>query len=208
MVFSSLCYRKDYGCGKAFILPVSTTIHDFNDIFVEAQALWSAERNKCGSSIYSNWGAVGLLANPFQKNLNHIINEWESYFNSQIDKPELNSCKTEKPSLSRNGLLGIHWPRNYISNEPVDLDFIIATVNNATVNNAAVINKYPTHIEIARAWINDVNNNEQYFINNVMNGICTFQDKRIWENVKHLNPGWLEKMERQQIALLDELLLS
>ncbi len=180
MVFSQLCYRKDYGLGTALLVPCKRKVQSFDDLRIEAAELWHAERtnsNKVSFEISHSWGAVGILFNPQINVHEDICKGWQEFYRGQEVKVELIHTKTESPIINDNGFLNIQWPK-YVSNDlSVDIDFILASATKPELKHG----RYPTTYSIAQAWLDDNQGFVEYFEQNVINGITTFQDKRLLE---------------------------
>lgn len=170
MVFSLSCYED--GMGTAILAPLLNDIKGLSDLRLEAEKLWKAEGG-VSNRIFGPWGAVGLLVNPETEFENDLLEGWKEYFEDYDHISDLNKIKNEQPVLSQGGLLSIDWIKKVNDGISVDYDFILAT---ATIPN---VQQYPSAQNIARTCIE--NNYTDYFINNIENGITTFQDGEIRE---------------------------
>lgn len=178
MVFSQLCYRKDYGLGKSMLIPCKCQPRSAADIIKEAAELWRAERDKnrdLDLEVSRDWGAVGLAINPLSKVDDSIITCWTEHYQSRANKIKLDQAVSEKPIIKGNGILNIRWPTKINNNKPVDVDLILATITKPSL----IRKRYPTARQIAQAWREDESNNVEYFEKNIENGISTFQDEQI-----------------------------
>jgi len=178
MVFSQLCYRKDYGLGTALLVPFKKRIETAEDLIQEAGELWRAESKRANNdsqNISTSWGAIGLLQRPDLNMPDEIVGEWKNHFRKQCSLPKFNHSITEKPAINKDGLLNMRWVKRAGDNLPVDLDLLLATANQPTLNSE----KYPSARNIANAWRNDEDDNVRYFRNNQATGITTFQDEQI-----------------------------
>jgi len=96
--------------------------------------------------------------------------------------------------VNTDGLLDIGWP-DMLDGQSADFDLILATATNPDTAR-------PTAREVADAW-SDQCGNEDYFFNNVLHGIRTPDDGKIWRRIEARSPSWLKKKEYQQtIAIL------
>ena len=180
MVFSQLCYRKDYGLGNAFLIPCKYHPRSAAEIIYEAAELWKAEKDldkDLNLEISRDWGAVGLGINPHSNIDENVILCWAQHYRNQKIKLNIEQPVSEKPIIDEDGILDLKWPKRIDDNTPVSVDFILATATKPTLFNR----RYPTAQQIAQAWREDESNNIAYFENNVENGITTFQDEQIKE---------------------------
>jgi hypothetical protein len=163
---------RSEGTGSAVVLPCIEDIAGLDDLMTEAEALWQAEaRNKEATGVGSAWGCVGIL---FRAGVDdHLVKAWSSYFQSKV-KPFL--------PVDDQGLLRIPWPPVTTTGTPAEVDVILATATGATLPT-------PTVADIAGAWVD--HGHEEYFFNNVLNGIRTPDDASIWKQILKRNPRWL-----------------
>lgn len=174
MVFSQLCYRNDYGEGTAILAPCRKEVRNFNDLKQEAQELWLAEGG-LAKRISGSWGTVGILINP-QINISEDISKgWQDFYRGQEVKFEPVQTKTETPIIDDDGFLNLGWPKLISTNLPVDVDFILATATQPTIDNE----RYPEVRRIANAWLESNPKYKEYFTKNSENNITTFQDEKI-----------------------------
>ena len=64
-----------------------------------------------------------------------------------------------------------------VTGEALHLDLLLATATNPTLEGRS--RSYPSAEIIAQHWNNDNQGHVQYFYNNQVNGIYTFQDREI-----------------------------
>ncbi len=174
MVFSNICYKKSYGLGTGWILPIKAEINSFGDLKAEAQKMGEAEG--MGDRLFRSWGSVALLMNPQKKIDNSIIMKWGENMADGLSNHSLftEKLKSENACINYNGFLKIRWPKEVsLKNRIEKLDFLIATATVPTL----IKGRYPNAYQIADAMKNAKYYN--YFQNNWENGITTFQDKRI-----------------------------
>lgn len=181
MVFSKLCYRqKELGIG--FVAPFSGPISSTEDLLAEAQHLADAE----GLGNAWTWGAIALKANPSARLPREMKAAWSLYFAQRASGCEvLRTCaRSERPPISRNGLLALRWPTSVKTGKPVTLDFILATPTKATLDRR----RYPRSAQIAETYV--YHNDPEYFLENVAHGIRTSQDAILWKTMARLKPEW------------------
>lgn len=151
-------------------------IDSIDDLSDEAVALWAAEDTKAHAGCISkNWGCIGAAFRSSNQTV-RIASDWECIFRRAVREPPT------VPALVSNGHLNIPWPTT-AAGQPAHLDIILATV---TVPDST----RPPPNEVADAWINS--GNEDYFLNNVCNGIRTPDDKSIWLRFQECSPPWLQ----------------
>lgn len=175
MVFSNICYSKNYGLGKGWIFPAVTPINSFGDLIHEVKKMGLVEGFSDGIS--RPWGSVAIKFNPQKVNLDQIKEKWISFMSKKLVGSTLlkTKLKSEKGAITSEGLLNIKWPQltKNLSFE-FDFDFLITTVTKPTLGKKK---RYPSVNEIV-ASMNE-SDYWEYFKNNRAHGICTFQDYRI-----------------------------
>jgi hypothetical protein len=184
MVFSNLCLRRSHGKGLAKVIGCRYLVNSIENLIVEAELLWAAERNeiKPNGRISAGWGSVALLSNPGSKIPNYIIDAWEKRVKQEVNYGNIRHTNSELPVLKTNGFLNIPWPDLKKDSSPVPFDLILATVTNPTLQGDPPT--YPRAREIATAWKQDKSGNDEYFWQNKENGIHTYQDPIIEKILK------------------------
>jgi hypothetical protein len=183
MVVSNLCYaHKDLGVG--FIVPCIRPIQTASDLITEARELAKAE----GLAEWT-WGAVGVLANPTGKIPPEILAGWKDFAAERLHNCDLFSrhTKSERPALSKSGLLQLRWPDRVDTSKPTGLDLLLATPTAPTLPHG----RYPRPQEIGETYANQ--DRPEYFIENVRHHIRTARDKDIWKSSLHLRPEWAKQ---------------
>ena len=180
MVFSRSLQDEPANLGQAKVVPCKRHMSSWHDLLNEAAELWSAEslpgRAKPGA-ISSDWGCVTLLINP--KLVGQLRKDAETYW-KHVSHSE-HSDGIRQPSgpgtLIDGGTLQINWPRTAKSDEPVDLDLLLATATSPSLDHG----EYADAQTVTDAWKRDDYNNLDYFKENQKHGIRTFQDDSIWK---------------------------
>lgn len=177
MVFSRLCE-----VGQARVVCCASTVSSGEDLIAEAEHLWAAERNwTVERSISAGWGCVALVRNPDRDIPRPILTRWANRVSEERNYGNVPQTPEEGLLVSDDGLLQIPWPRLTESNEPVALDFLLATATHPTL--AGMPASYPSVDTIANAWNADRDSHVEYFWRNVDSGIRTFQDDAIRERL-------------------------
>jgi len=177
MVFSESCH-DERKLGTAIVLPCKNPISNRQDIINEAKALWNAEQKEdrqIKDKISAKWGAIGLLVHPDRDIPVSILNEWITFYQSSMDEKFDNN----NVPIDNKGFLQLEWPKSVDANEPVDFDFILATVTVPSyISNDNSDKRDPNPEEIAQEWIR-AHKAVEYYTNNRKDNITTFQDKEI-----------------------------
>ena len=185
MVFSS-DLREDPS-GRAIIVPCKHRAYGIDDLNVEAECLWAAERQQGATrrGISAGWGCVALLVNPNRTDsdrLRELRARWTERVSSERCYGQLNSAVNEDVVVDELGFLRIPWPE---TEDPPDLgvDVLLATATNPTI----VAGRYPSPEQIADAWNSrDGRNYVDYFCKNRAHGIRTYQDNIIEARLREL----------------------
>ncbi|MCI0679524.1 MAG: hypothetical protein L0Z63_10860 [Actinobacteria bacterium] len=173
----------EYPGGRAILVPCKRELDRFEDLLHEAEALWMAERNaEASAGISASWGCVGALFGPNVPG--SLGEEWAVNFPAKA---------AEHLPIDERGQLLIDWPTRRSDNTRLDLDVILAT---ATVPEQT----RPTAENIARAWTDQSNGEERYFIENVRHGIRTPDDYAIWCHLEERHPPWLDQEVHHQLG--------
>jgi hypothetical protein len=177
----TMVFRPGEPTAQAVLVPCTAKIETIDGVIAEANALWQAEApNAKPGTLHKSWGCVGALFGPGTAH-QELTADWTSHF-QKVDA----QCVS---IVNSDGLLDIDWP-SLPDGQPVDFDVILATANQPEAHA-------PTAQIVADAWA-DQCGYEEYFFNNVLHGIRTFEDHEIWRRIEEKAPCWLEKREYQQ----------
>lgn len=167
MVFS---HSGSMGQGK--VVRCQTDISSVEELEIEAEALWTAERSSTDSNgrVSALWGGVGLLVRPGVPIQPEFMDAWEK----RVGREQTFTAQSSEVTMSKQGILKIDWPSLSNSSDQVPVDLLLATVTKPTLIGAPP--RFATAQEIAEAWIRDQQGNVSYFWSNRKNGILTFQD--------------------------------
>jgi hypothetical protein len=191
MVLSNLCYAHRE-LGEAFVVPYMRPIQTAEDLIAEACELVEAERLAKWT-----WGAVGVLTSPTSKVPCEILAGWKDFAAEKLRNCALftHHTKSERPILSKSGLLQLRWPRSVDTSKPVDLDILLATPTAPTLAGG----RYPRSREIGETYARQ--NRPEYFVKNVRHRIRTANDKDIWKSSLRLKPEWAKQYADVAVAL-------
>lgn len=191
MVFSNELNGLPDRMGWGFAIPCRSAVKTIDALVSEAKALWEAEQtsNKKPEHLLSaNWGAVALLANPDNDNLDTLKSNWAKlieaerkgfYNTSQNSKNEQQlNAKNEHSAINPDGSLAIEWPKDE-HGEPLNMDLLLAT---ATVPTLIDKLAYALPKDIAKKW-SQYPSRLRYFDENRRAGITTADD---YEIIQHL----------------------
>ncbi len=163
--------------GRAIVVPCKALVNGVEDLVEEAQHLWQAEGGKEGS-ISAKWGCVALLENPEPPLRDDLRDGWTKRFRQDRRYGALNSARGEATVVDEEGFLTSSWPRTDDGSD-LEVDVLLATVTDPTI----IRGDYPSAREIAAAWNahegEDYERYVQYFRQNRLCGIRTFQDSKI-----------------------------
>lgn len=173
------CNHPETEFGSGYIIGFNKVIDNFATLADQAFALSKAEGiSKNDSTLNGNWGTVALLINPNIDSkdkvyADEIRNRWSTiYLNYRNNfKAEEYSVYTDTNIIDSNGFLKLKW-----TSEMDSFDFLIAT---PVIPN---IKRILSSKEIADKMIEQ--NYFEYFLNNISNGIDTFQDQQILELIR------------------------
>lgn len=179
MVFSMSCAEKE--SGRAYMIPFKNTFQTTNKFIELAKELSKAE-GMAGNFVAGNnavWGVLGIALNPAISlaRKDHLLTMWASQYSKEkiFDYQQFKLGK-EKPVISENGILNLAWPNSVelLGKKAIDsLDFVLATVTKPT--------DYPHISDLLINVTSDIT--RKYFLNNISNGIQTFQDHYILEKI-------------------------
>lgn len=190
MVFSRLAERATYGVGTAVVVPCKAEARSLNDLLCEARRLWVAEstNGRPQASLAAGWGAVGAMFRHGYPD-GHVVRQGWIQDVSGAGYPTLPHAVSEQPPMAANGLLTFPWPRGQDGVPLAQYDVLLATATKPTLTRG----HYPTSAAVARAWLRSAAGHERYFFTNVVSGIRTYQDVRIWKLIRAARPQWLNK---------------
>lgn len=164
--------------GTAFVVPFKNEISTFKGLLNQAQYLSEAEGmndKKLIKGKADKWCTIGILLNPDidERSKSAISVKYLKQLNSDEYSRYFSDFKlgSEPSILKNNGEIDINWIRTVnpqLQKSINGLDFILATCPKPKI--------YPDSKEIKANLEADSRN---YFYNNIMNGITTFQDKEI-----------------------------
>jgi hypothetical protein len=191
MVLSNLCYAHSE-LGVGFIVPCIRPIQTASDLITEARELANAE-----GLVDWTWGAVGVLANPTSKIPREILGGWKDFAAERLEACDLftHHTKSERPTLSKSGLLQLRWPSRVDTSKPINLDLLLATPTAPTLTHG----RYPRPREIGETYAKQ--DRPEYFVENVRHHIRTAHDKDIWRSSVRLRPEWAKQYPDIGVAL-------
>ena len=186
MVFSLGLDEEQFG--RAIVVPYKQRPKDIDDLILEAERLWAAERKpKLGArkGLSADWGCVALLANPNctdSDDVRELRTRWTERVSREPYYGQLNSAVDEDVVVDESGFLKIPWPESEDRSD-LGVDLLLATATNPTI----VGGHYPSAQQIADAWNNPNGRNYvDYFCKNRAHGIKTFQDDIIQARLREL----------------------
>jgi len=175
----TMTFATDDPLGQGVLVPCKTPCSDADALIVEAEALWKAEDSNANrGAIGASWGCVVVLFRT-QAAPNNLIQAWTKHFCEKKVSPIL--------PVSKDGLLVIPWPVKVSNGEESDVDLILATATKAD-------DKRPSPKEIANAWVNQNQERDVYFFENVRYGIRTSEDGCIWRHIQESAAPWFSKI--------------
>ena len=118
-----------------------------------------------------------MLCNPERKMSAELLRGWAERVMREPDYGKVRQADGEGCLVSKDGLLQIPWPRLAQGEKNLDVDFLLATANDPTIEGTPPA--YPSVEKIAAAWNRAAEKHAEYFWKNVGYGICTFQDDAI-----------------------------
>jgi hypothetical protein len=174
----TMVFSRDCAPGQAKAVPCQAGVQTAEDLVLEAEYLWAAERRASRNGrISTDWGCVTLLPNPDSNIPADILNCWAARVHCAKDYGNVRQTPGEGVLVDGRGMLQIPWPTLVADNSPVALDLLLATATQPDLTGDP--QQYPTPQAIADKWRNDTENNVRYFRNNVRDGIHTFEDDAI-----------------------------
>ena len=178
MVFSNELDAATEKLGFGIAVPCKARVCSAQDLIEEAEALWQAERTNESplGGVSASWGSVALITNPELPISADILAGWSDKVAKQDQYGGLDYAKNEKPAITSDGFMNISWPHDV----PSDWSALLATATDPTI----VEGTYPSASRIAAAWRTEKGlPYREYFTRNKENGIQTFQDKEIQEEL-------------------------
>src|SRR5262245_9552965 len=149
MVFSRGC-----AAGQAKAVPCQNEVRTAEDLVLEAEHLWAAERRAARNGrISADWGSVTLLPNPQRVIPPDILNCWTARVHCAEVYGNIRQAPGEGALIDERGILQITWPTLLAYNSPVILDLLMATATQPDLTRDAPW--YPTPEMIAERWRND-----------------------------------------------------
>ena len=123
MVFSRSCAP-----GQAKVVPCRDEVRTAEDLVLEAEHLWAAERRAARNGrINADWGSVTLLPNPRCAIPPGILNCWDARVHCAKNYGNIRQAPGEGALIDESGILQITWPTLIADNSPVILDLLLAT---------------------------------------------------------------------------------
>jgi hypothetical protein len=164
--------------GQAIIVPTQARIESASDLRAEAEALWQAEdQGAKAGALSKSWGAAGALFLG-QEAAKVLSGPWATSFKQAGSK----TCSV----VDSNGIMDL-GEISGCDAVPLDFDILLAT---ATRPDPA----RPSVGALAGAWASQEAGYEEYFFNNVRDGIRTPDDHDIWHGLRSQAPRhWFEK---------------
>lgn len=183
----TMVLRSEGPQGTGILVPCRRDVVTIDDLVAEASALWKAEAPKAkAGALSSSWGSVGALFRERTTNPS-LADSWQAHFKKMGAK--------SLAVVGSDGSLNIPWPTTE-DGVPADFDVVLAT---ATVPE----NVKPSPDTVARAILCQDDGHENYFLNNVLNGITTAADDEIFTIIERESPNWISAEKyRDAIAIL------
>jgi hypothetical protein len=163
--------------GTAIIVGCLRPVSTVDDLILEAEWLWAAERNVKDrtSALSADWGCVALLVNPNTGKGSSLLDAWAKRTRLEPHYGRLNRAQDEAALVDATGQIQIPWLQR-IDGKSIDKDLLLVTATNPTITNG----RYPTSEEIALAWKTGPGRaHVNYFWNNRKCGTQTYQDAEI-----------------------------
>jgi hypothetical protein len=183
MVFSRGC-----PLGEAKVVTCRSQITSADDLMVEAEQLWKAERlsDRANHQVSAPWGCVALLVRPSAQVPPNLLRSWAKRTSSESNYGSVPQTEGEGTLVGDDGILRIAWPEpaGGESQTPLKLDLLLATVTHPTLDD----NKYPSAQAIASAWGEADPDEVLYFRSNRRHSIRTFQDEEILAELREAHP--------------------
>lgn len=175
MVFSQSCSDPDR-LGTALVARAVAECATPDDLIMEAQHLWAAERNQMEiGPVSASWGRTGLLVNPESSIPASFLERWQR-LPGRKRKPAPTEAGEAAVIDEESGLALIAWPSDLETGRPLEgYDALLMTATVPTLQSG----RYPTAADVADAWIHDRGGRVAYFHSNRQHGITTFQDDEI-----------------------------
>ena len=171
MVFSNRMARK---IGFGYVVPFNKIINNIDELLNEASALSTAEG--MGGDFVRSWGLLVYLLNDKLINVDQkkVISK---LFKQQKKKNKINideyKVGRERSCVTKSLKLDISWIVPIVNSDQSKIDGLHFALATAT----KPLNRIPSKNEIAESIKSD--SERRYFINNLTNGIITFEDFEI-----------------------------
>lgn len=190
MVFSTRLEKtNNYGIG--LLVPVKSNPKNYEGLIKEALELAKAEgMGKIDNPrLFASWGAsIGV---KIKDGKDELLKKWSEKFRQDGGGKDTLDYRVnrERRSIGENGRLQIMWPQviDYRDKSKFDeIDVIIGTSTKPMYDTKVKteIFKYPNLEEIKDSIVKD--NERNYFLNNLKNGILTYQDMRLLQKLKSI----------------------
>jgi hypothetical protein len=175
MIFSNKMQNK---LGIGYVVPFKSVINNYDQLLCEAMELSVAE-GMMGNFV-KDWGVLAYLVNENKINKEtkkEIIKLFKQRKNQQFIPKEYKVGR-EKSCVTSSLKLDINWPQALIPSDQIKLnqfDFVLGTATNPK-------NEVVTIDTIAKKIAAD--KDRRYFLNNISNGIITYEDFDIAKKIK------------------------
>ena len=183
MVFSRGCPP-----GEAKVITCRSPISSAEDLMVEAEQLWKAERlsDRANHKISAPWGCVALLVRPSSQVPPNLLNSWAKRVRGEANYGSVPQAEGEGTLVGDDGILRIAWPApvGHEPQTPLKLDLLLATATHPTLLHG----KYSDAQAIAKAWGEADQDEVLYFRNNREHSIRSFQDQEILTELRTAYP--------------------
>lgn len=170
MVFSNRMQRK---CGFGYVVPFKKKINNIEELLCHSIALSAAEGMK--GNFVRPWGVLTYLFNDSMIDENikkEVAKLFRTRKNDNFDIKDY-KVKGERSCITKSLKLDIRWVEPLTIQDRQELNKIHLLLATAT----KPMDKVPTFQEIANTIKDDTD--RKYFINNITNGIITYDDFEI-----------------------------
>ena len=169
MVFSNRMQNKK---GFGYVVPFKNKINNLDELLCETVALSTAEGLK--GKFVAKWGVLTYMFNDLiiNEKKKEIVKFFKKRKNSDFDITEYKTGR-ERSCITKSLKLDIGWIEPIVSKNKNELDrfhFLLAIATKP-------VNPIPSLKEIAESIKAD--NKRKYFLNNLINGIITYDDFEI-----------------------------
>jgi hypothetical protein len=195
----SAVFSRGCAAGTAKVVRGGAAIGSVDDLVVEAEYLWRAERlsDRANHQLSAPWGCVALLVNPASEVGVAFVRRWGRRVAQEKVYGQVTQAQDEGRLVSAEGLISIPWPKvvNGLdaagADKPVPLDLLLVTPTSPTLEAGA----YPPVAMIAAGWGEDKTGEIRTLRENRANGIRTFEDEAIIGELRAHYPeaaAWVE----------------